>query len=78
MAEVTNLQIQGPIVVLPLEEYLEIKRQIDDYQRLKIIYERQREARFQQLFQIAERNQNFSSEEIDTEISTAINAIRSS
>lgn len=75
MAEVTNFQIQGPVVVLPLEEYLEIQKQIEEYQRLKAIYDPEREARFQQLFQIAERHQDVSPEEVETEVSTAVHTI---
>ncbi len=77
MAEITNLQIEGPVVVLPLAEYLEIKEQIEAYQRLKNLYDQQREARFQRLFQIADNNQDFAPDEIDADISAAINAVRS-
>lgn len=77
MAEITNLQIEGPVVILPLAEYLEIKKQIEEYQRLKTMYDQQRQARFQQLFQIAEGNQDCSPDEIDADISTAISAVRS-
>ncbi len=35
----TTLQIQGPVIVLPLGEYLEQKAQLEDYRRLKAVYD---------------------------------------
>ncbi len=76
MGETTTLQLQGPIVVLPLDEYLEIKGQLDEYRRLKAIYEREREDRFQRLFSIAARNQNIPSEQVEADVAAAVNAVR--
>ncbi len=74
---ITSLQIQGPIVVLPLEEYLDLKTQVEAYQRLKTVYDREREIRFQRLFSLAERNRDIPLEQAETEIAAAIVAIRS-
>ena len=77
MGEITSLQIQGPVVVLPLDEYLELKAKTEEYQRLKAIYDRDREVRFQQLFSIAERNRNIPPEQVNADVTAAINAVRS-
>jgi hypothetical protein len=76
MSEITSLQIQGPVVVLPLDEYLEIKAKIEEYRRLKSIYDREREVRFQQLFRIAERNRDITAEQVTADVSAALNDIR--
>ncbi len=77
MSETTTLQIQGPVVVLPLDEYLELKTQIEEYQHLKAIYERERQVRFQRLFSIAERNQSIPVEQVEVEVTAAVEAVRS-
>lgn len=77
MSEITTLQIQGPVVVLSLDEYLELKTQIEEYQRLKAIYERERQVRFQRLFSIAERNQAIPGEQVEAEVTAAVEAVRS-
>lgn len=77
MSETTTLQIQGPVVVLPLDEYLELKTQIEEYQHLKVIYERERQVRFQRLFSIAERNQSIPVEQVEVEVTAAVEAVRS-
>ena len=37
----TTLQIRGPVVVLPLDEYLEQQAQLEEYRKLKAIYEQE-------------------------------------
>jgi hypothetical protein len=76
MSEITSLQIQGPVVVLPLDEYLEIKSEIENYRRLKTIYDREREVRFRQLFGIAERNQDIPFKQVEADVSATADAIR--
>jgi hypothetical protein len=76
MSEITTLQIQGAIVVLPLDEYLEMKAQLEEHRRLKTIYEQERESRFQRLFKIAERNPDIPLEQVTTDVAAAINSVR--
>jgi hypothetical protein len=78
MSEVANLQINGPVVVLPLDEFLEIKTQLEEYRRLKTIYDKDRDARFQRLFSIAKRNQDIPVEQIEADVAAAVDAVRSS
>ena len=72
----TTLQIQGPIVVLPLDEYLEQRSQLEEYRRLKAIYEQEREERFRRLLAIAERNRAIPPEQVEADVATAVNAVR--
>jgi hypothetical protein len=72
----TTLQIQGPVVVLPLDEYLEQKSQLEEYRRLKANYEQEREERFQLLLAIAERNQAVPPEQVEADVEAAVRAVR--
>jgi hypothetical protein len=72
----TTLQIQGPVVVLPLDEYLEQKSQLEEYRRLKASYEQEREERFQLLLAIAERNQAVPPEQVEADVEAAVRAVR--
>jgi len=72
----TTLQIQGPVVVLPLDEYLAQKAQLDEYRQLKAHYEQEREERFRRLLAIAERNRDIPAAQVEADIETAIKAVR--
>ena len=72
----TTLQIQGPVVVLPLDEYLEQKSQLEEYRRLKASYEQEREERFRLLLAIAERNQAVPPEQVEADVEAAVRAVR--
>ncbi len=72
----TTLQIQGPVVVVPLNEYLEQQEQLEEYRKLKIIYEQDREERFRRLLTIAERNSTIPPDEVETDVNEAVNAAR--
>ena len=72
----TTLQIQGPVVVLPLDEYLEQKSQLEEYRRLKAIYEQECEERFRRLLAIAERNRAISPEQVESDVDAAVKAVR--
>lgn len=65
---ITTLQIQGPVVVLPLGDYLEQRSQLEEYRRLKAIYEQEREERFRRLLAIAERNCAVPTEQVEADI----------
>jgi hypothetical protein len=77
MAEITNIQIRGPVVVIPLDEYLEIRTQLEEHRRLKAIYEEDRELRFRNLFRIADRYQDASIEQVEADVAAAVKAVRS-
>ncbi len=72
----TTLQIKGPIVVLPLDEYLEQKAQLEEYRRLKVVYDRERQDRFRRLLAIAERNRDIPPEQIESDVNAAVKAVR--
>jgi hypothetical protein len=72
----TTLQIRGPVVVLPLDEYLEQKAQLEEYRRLKAVYEREREDRFRRLLAIAERNRDVPPEQVEADVEAAVKAVR--
>jgi len=72
----TTLQIQGPVVVLPLDEYLEQQSQLEEYRKLKALYEREREDRFGRLLAIAERNRAISPDQVETDVAAAVKAVR--
>ncbi len=72
----TTLQIQGPIVVLPLGEYLEQKAQLEDYRRLKAVYDRERQDRFRRLLAIAEHNRDIPPEQVEADVNAAVKAVR--
>jgi t-SNARE complex subunit (syntaxin) len=72
----TTIQIQGPVVVLPLDEYLEQKSQLEEYRQLKAIYERDREDRFRRLLAIAERNRAVPPEQVEADVEAAVRAAR--
>ena len=72
----TTIQIQGPVVVLPLDEYLEQKSQLEEYRRLKADYEQEREGRFRRLLAIAERNRAMSMEQVEADVEAAVRAVR--
>ncbi len=72
----TTLQIQGPVVVLPLDEYLEQKSQLEEYRRLKASYEQEREERFRRLLAIAERNRAMPLEQVEVDVEAAVTAAR--
>jgi hypothetical protein len=72
----TTLQIQGPVVVLPLEEYLEQKAQLEEYRRLRAIYEPERAERFRQLLKIAERNRQIPIEQVEADVIETVRTIR--
>jgi hypothetical protein len=72
----TTLQIQGPVVVVPLKEYLEQKSQLEEYRRLKASYEQEREERFRRLLAIAERNRAMSLEQVEVDVEAAVRAAR--
>ena len=72
----TTLQIQGPVVVLPLDEYLEQQSQLEEYRKLKALYEREREDRFSRLLAIAERNRAISPDQVETDVAAAVKAVR--
>ena len=73
---ITTLQIQGPVVVLPLNEYLEQKSQLEEFRRLKAIYEQEREERFRRLLAIAERNRAVPTEQVEVDVQAAVRAAR--
>jgi len=72
----TILQIQGPVVVLPLDEYLEQKAQLEEYRRLKTVYDRERQDRFRRLLAIAERNRDIPPEQVEADVNAALKAVR--
>jgi hypothetical protein len=72
----TTIQIQGPVVVLPLDEYLEQKSQLEEYRRLKASYEQEREERFRRLLAIAERNRAISPDQVQADVKAAVQAVR--
>ena len=72
----TTIQIQGPVVVVPLDEYLEQKSQLEEYRRLKADYEQEREGRFRRLLAIAERNRAMSMEQVEADVEAAVRAVR--
>ena len=72
----TTLQIQGPVVVIPLDEYLEQQSQLEEYRRLKAIYEKEREERFRRLIEIAERNRAIPPDQVESDMEAAIKADR--
>lgn len=72
----TILQIEGPVVVLPIDEYLEQKAQLEEYRRLKIVYDRERQDRFQRLLAIAERNRDIPPEQVGADVEAAVRAVR--
>ena len=72
----TNLQIQGPVVILPLDEYLEQQAQLEEYRKLKAIYERERGDRFRELLAIAERNRALAPEQVAADVAAAVKAVR--
>lgn len=72
----TTLQIQGPVVVLPLDEYLKQKAQLDEYHQLKALYEQEREERFRRLLAIAERNRDLSAAQVEADVEAAVKAAR--
>ena len=65
----TILQIQGPVVVLPLDEYLEQKAQLEEYRRLKTVYDRERQDRFRRLLAIPP-------EQVEADVNAALKAVR--
>ena len=72
----TTLQIQGSVVVIPLDEYLEQRSQLEEYRRLKARYEQEREERFRRLLAIAERNRGIPTEQAETDVEAAVKAVR--
>jgi len=62
--------------VLPLDEYLEQKSQLEEYRRLKADYEQEREGRFRRLLAIAERNRAMSMEQVEADVEAAVRAVR--
>jgi len=72
----TTLQIQGPVVVIPLDEYLEQKSQLEEYRRLKANYEQEREERFRRLLAIAERNRAILPQQVEADVEAAVQAAR--
>ena len=72
----TTIQIQGPVVVLPLDEYLEQKSQLEEYRQLKAIYERDREDRFRRLLAIAARNSVVPPEQVEADVEAAVQDVR--
>lgn len=72
----TIMQIQGSVVVMPLDEYLEQKSQLEEYRRLKAVYERDREDRFQRLLAIAERNRAIPAEQVEADVESAVKTVR--
>jgi len=72
----TTIQIQGPVVVLPLDEYLEQKSQLEEYRQLKAIYERDREDRFRRLLAIAARNRVVPPEQVEADVQAAVQDVR--
>jgi len=72
----TTLQIQGPVVVVPLDEYLEQKSQLEEYRRLKAIYEQEREERFRRLLAMAERNRAVPPDQVEADVAAAVKAVR--
>jgi len=73
---ITILQIQGPVVVLPLDEHLEQKAQLEEYRRLKTVYDRERQGRFRRLLAIAERNRDIPPEQVKADVNAALKAVR--
>ncbi len=73
---ITTLQIQGPVVVLPLDEYLKQKAQLEEYRRLKTVYDRERQDRFRRLLAIAERNRDIPPEQVEADMHAALKATR--
>jgi hypothetical protein len=72
----TTLQIEGPVVVLPIDEYPEQKAQLEEYRRLKIVYDREQQERFQRLLAIAERNRDIPPEQVEADVEAAVRAVR--
>jgi ribosomal protein S4 len=60
----------------PIDEYLEQKTQLEEYRRLKAVYEREREERFSRLLAIAERNRDIPSEQVEADVDAALKAER--
>ena len=71
-----TLQIQGPVVILPLDEYLEQRAQLEEYHKLKAIYEQERADRFRGLLAIAERNRALAPEQVEADVQAAVKAVR--
>jgi t-SNARE complex subunit (syntaxin) len=63
-------------VVLPLEEYLEQQAQLEEYRRLKAVYEQDRQDRFRRLLAIAERNRDIPPEQVEADVAAAVSAVR--
>jgi len=49
---------------------------IDEYERLIATQTREREARFKRLLSVAERNQDVSAEQVETDVAEAVAAVR--
>ncbi|MBU0510151.1 MAG: hypothetical protein KKD28_01355 [Chloroflexi bacterium] len=73
----STLQIQGPVVVLPVEEYLEQQNQLDELRRLRAIYKPEREYRFRRMMAIASRNRDIPFEQVQDDVAAAVEAVRS-
>lgn len=63
-------------MVLPLEEYLEQQAQLEEYRRLKAVYEQDRQDRFRRLLAIAERNRDIPPEQVEADVAAAVSAAR--
>lgn len=72
----TTMQIQGPVVVLPVEEYLEQQSQLDEFRRLRAIYKLEREDRFRRIMAIASRNRDIHFEQVQDDVAAAVEAVR--
>jgi hypothetical protein len=62
----TTRQIQGPVVVMPL----------DEYRQLRARYDRERAERFERLLAIAARNRGVSPEQVEADVNAAVGAAR--
>ncbi len=72
----TTIEIQGPVVVIPLAEYLTQQTQLDEYRHLKTRYSQERIQRFARLLAIAERAPGRWPEQIADDVELAIHAAR--
>ena len=72
----TIFEIDGPVVVVPLDEYMRQQADLEDYRRLKAIYDADRRARFAAVTSIAERNRDIPPGQVETDVADAVKAAR--
>jgi hypothetical protein len=72
----TTFEIDGPVVVVPLDEYMRQQADLEDYRRLKAIYDTDRKARFAAVLSIAERNRDIPPGQVEVDVADAVKAAR--